>query len=160
MLSLCIRKHDAVQSGQPVLCGHIFLKIAEKMSFRNIMRWASSENAKNGFPKISFSRILKLRRIYKDRHTGRNFIKFEKMCDEVAHCETLATLKETPATPKETPTTSMQTQETPLMLVVILLPLHVFPKSNKSSTCDNSNQKHQSIIQCHIFMTLSEDFKS
>lgn len=125
MLSLCIRKHDAVQSGQPVLCGHIFLKIAEKMSFRNIMRWASSENAKNGFPKISFSRILKLRRIYKDRHTGRNFIKFEKMCDEVAHCETLATLKETPATPK-TPTTSMQTQETPLMLELLSCYLFMF----------------------------------
>lgn len=45
---------------------------------KDIAKWADLENAKNDFPEIGFSKVMKLQKIYRVRLNGRNFIKFEK----------------------------------------------------------------------------------
>lgn len=83
-------KYGSIPSGQPVLCGHVFHKIYKQATVYEAANWASAENAKNGYPNVTVGRAMNLRRIYRTRHKGRNFIKFIQKCEEVAHCVTPA----------------------------------------------------------------------
>lgn len=97
----CLEKYGVLECGQPVLCSHIFKNFVK--SVRDITKWASSENAKNGLPEITFSSVMNLRRIYRTRHNGRNFLKFKKSCKKLSHPGTSERASiETPTTPIET----------------------------------------------------------
>lgn len=75
-----MREYKVLESGQPLLYGHIFYKMFEtRWSIQKICDWATLEKAKNDLPPVHRSKIAKLSLIYKKRNAGA-FSAFVEQC--------------------------------------------------------------------------------
>ena len=98
--------YGVVETGQPVLAGHVMKKIFDKYgSQRKIEEWATLENEKNGFPPVTLSRIKKFYTMYNKRHQRlHNFQRLKEECKKVAHSPSAYVTSS--STPTVTETTS------------------------------------------------------
>ena len=61
------------------------LNVHEKETLRKIVEWATSQNSMNGFPAISYYKIRKIGKIYKNRNSGDIHHKIVVICMLTAH---------------------------------------------------------------------------